>query len=48
MVKFSKNTYISAEHPINHPQIKLNDKIAYIKNFKMFVVIVTVHTNNFN
>ena len=30
MVNFSKNTYISAEHSINHLQSKINDKKAYI------------------
>ena len=46
MVNFSKNTYISAEHSTNHLQSKKNDKKAYIKNFNMCVVIVTVHTND--
>ena len=43
MLHFSKNTYISTEHSINHLQSKINDKKAYIKNFKMFAVVVTVH-----
>ena len=46
MVNFSKNTYISAEHFINHLQSNTNDKKAYIKNFKMFIVIVSVHRND--
>ena len=40
------NIYISTEHSINHLQSKINDKKAYIKNFKMFVVVVTVHKND--
>ena len=46
MLNFSKNTYILTEHSINHLQSKINDKIAYIKDFKMFVVVVTVHKND--
>ena len=30
MEYFSKNTYILAEHSINHLQSKINDKKAYI------------------
>ena len=40
------NIYISTEHSINHLHSKINDKKAYIKNFKMFVVVVTVHKND--
>ena len=46
MVNSSKNTYISAEHSINHLQSNTNDKKAYIKNFKMFIVIAEVHRND--
>ena len=48
MVNFIKNTYISAKHSINHLQSKINDKKAYIKIFKMFVVIDTIYTNDHN
>ena len=46
MVNFSKNTYIWVEHSINHLQSKINDEKLQIKNLKMFVVIVTVYTND--
>ena len=31
MVNFTENTYILAEHSINHLQSKINDQKAYIK-----------------
>ena len=40
MTNFSKNTYISVEHSINHLQSEINDKKAYINLLNASVALI--------